>query len=59
MKDELDKLKAELETKHVKFELIAGVVITGGGAQIEDLKNVHLTYLIAKYVLVARSILLD
>ena len=39
MKDELDKLKAELETKHVKFELIAGVVITGGGAQIEDLKE--------------------
>ena len=33
------KLKADLETKHIKFELIAGVVITGGGAQIEDLKD--------------------
>ena len=39
VKDELDKLKAELEAKHIKFELIAGVVITGGGAQIEDLKE--------------------
>ena len=39
VKDELDKLKADLETKHIKFELIAGVVITGGGAQIEDLKD--------------------
>ena len=27
VKDELDKLKADLETKHIKFELIAGVVI--------------------------------
>ena len=26
VKDELDKLKADLETKHIKFELIAGVV---------------------------------
>ena len=39
VKDELDKLKAELETRHIKFELIAGIVITGGGAQIEDLKS--------------------
>jgi len=39
VKDELDKLKADLETKHIKFELIAGVVITGGGAQIEDLQD--------------------
>ena len=39
VKDELDKLKADLESKHIKFELIAGVVITGGGAQIEDLKD--------------------
>lgn len=39
VKDELDKLKVELEAKHIKFELIAGVVITGGGAQIEDLKE--------------------
>jgi len=39
VKDELDKLKKELEAKHIKFELIAGVVITGGGAQIEDLKE--------------------
>ena len=39
VKDELDKLKADLETKHIKFELIAGIVITGGGAQIEDLKD--------------------
>ena len=31
VKDELDKLKKELEAKHIKFELIAGVVITGGG----------------------------
>ena len=39
VKDELDKLKADLETKYIKFELIAGIVITGGGAQIEDLKD--------------------
>ena len=39
VRDELDKLKADLETKHIKFELIAGIVITGGGAQIEDLKD--------------------
>ena len=39
VKDVLDKLKADLETKHIKFELIAGIVITGGGAQIEDLKD--------------------
>ena len=39
VKDVLDKLKADLEAKHIKFELIAGVVITGGGAQIEDLKD--------------------
>ena len=39
VKDELDKLKVELEAKHIKFELIAGVVMTGGGAQIEDLKE--------------------
>jgi len=35
----LGVVKDELETKHIKFELIAGVVITGGGAQIEDLKD--------------------
>ena len=39
VKDELDQLKIELESKHIKFELIAGVVITGGGAQIEDLRD--------------------
>lgn len=39
VKDELDQLKSELESKHIKFELIAGVVITGGGAQIEDIKE--------------------
>lgn len=39
VKDELDKLKTELEGKHIKFELIAGVVLTGGGAQIEDLRD--------------------
>ena len=39
VKDELDKLKTELESKHIKFELIAGVVLTGGGAQIEDLRD--------------------
>ena len=39
VKDELSKLKADLESKNIKFELIAGVVITGGGAQIEDLRE--------------------
>lgn len=39
VRNELDQLKYELESKQMKFELIAGVVITGGGAQIEDLKQ--------------------
>lgn len=39
VKSELDKLKYELESKQMKFELIAGVVITGGGAQIEGLRE--------------------
>ncbi|OOF70225.1 cell division protein FtsA [Rodentibacter caecimuris] len=39
VKDELNKLKAELENQSIKFELIAGVVVTGGGAQIEDLRE--------------------
>ena len=39
MKNELIYLKTDLEAKHIKFDLIAGVVITGGGAQIEDLKD--------------------
>ena len=39
VKDELDQLTADLETHHIIFELSAGVVITGGGAQIEDLKD--------------------
>ncbi|MFZ7172492.1 cell division protein FtsA [Avibacterium avium] len=36
---ELNQLKYELESRQMKFELIAGVVITGGGAQMEDLKQ--------------------
>ncbi|PJG83005.1 cell division protein FtsA [Caviibacterium pharyngocola] len=39
VKYELNQLKYELENKQMKLELIAGVVITGGGAQIEDLKQ--------------------
>ncbi|MDY4280107.1 MAG: cell division protein FtsA [[Pasteurella] mairii] len=39
VRNELVQLKYELESKQMKFELIAGVVITGGGAQIEDLKQ--------------------
>lgn len=39
VRDELEQLKYDLERKQIKFELIAGVVITGGGAQIEDLKQ--------------------
>ncbi|QLB13360.1 cell division protein FtsA [Bisgaardia hudsonensis] len=39
VKSELAQLHDELENKQMKFELIAGVVITGGGAQIEDLKE--------------------
>lgn len=39
VKSELIQLKRDLESKQIKCELIAGVVITGGGAQIEDLKE--------------------
>ncbi|MCW9710619.1 cell division protein FtsA [Avibacterium sp. 21-586] len=39
VREELNQLQYELENKQMKFELIAGVVITGGGAQIEDLKQ--------------------
>lgn len=39
VKQELIQLKYELESKQMKFELIAGIVITGGGAQIKDLKE--------------------
>ena len=39
VKNEWLRLKADLESKNMKCELIAGVVITGGGAQIEDLKE--------------------
>ncbi len=38
VRNELNQLQYELESKQMKFELIAGIVITGGGAQIEDLK---------------------
>lgn len=36
---ELNILKKDLEEKKVSHELIAGIVITGGGAQIEDIVN--------------------
>ena len=39
VKNELLYLKADLDSKNMKCELIAGIVITGGGAQIEDLKE--------------------
>lgn len=39
VKEELIQLKYDLESKQMKFELIAGIVITGGGAQIKDLKE--------------------
>lgn len=39
VKNELTQLKYELESKQMKFELIAGIVLTGGGSQIEDLKQ--------------------
>lgn len=39
VKSELDQLKYQLENKQIKFELIAGIVITGGGAQIEGLRE--------------------
>lgn len=39
VKDELIQLKYDMESKQMKFELIAGIVITGGGAQIKDLKE--------------------
>ncbi|CAM3809081.1 cell division protein FtsA [Avibacterium endocarditidis] len=39
VRQELNQLQYELESKQMKFELIAGIVITGGGAQIEDLKQ--------------------
>ncbi|NBI12370.1 cell division protein FtsA [[Haemophilus] felis] len=39
VKKELITLKNELEAKQIKFELIAGIVITGGGAQIKELKE--------------------
>ncbi|WP_410685662.1 cell division protein FtsA [Avibacterium paragallinarum] len=39
VRQELDQLRYELESKQMKFELIAGIVITGGGAQIEDLRQ--------------------
>ncbi|WP_424406438.1 cell division protein FtsA [Pasteurella sp. PK-2025] len=39
VKQELIQLKHELQSKQMKFELIAGIVITGGGAQIKDLKE--------------------
>lgn len=35
--DELAKLRAELFQKGIKQELIAGIVLTGGGSQIEDI----------------------
>lgn len=35
--DELVKLRAELFQKGIKQELIAGIVLTGGGSQIEDI----------------------
>ncbi|TCP95012.1 cell division protein FtsA [Cricetibacter osteomyelitidis] len=36
VKRELDRLKMELMHKQMPAELLAGVVLTGGGAQIED-----------------------
>lgn len=39
VKMELLQLKQELERQQMPSELIAGIVITGGGAQIEDLKQ--------------------
>ncbi|MBE2898025.1 cell division protein FtsA [Pasteurellaceae bacterium TAE3-ERU1] len=35
--NELAKLKQELDAKHIKSDMIAGVVLTGGGAQIHDI----------------------
>lgn len=39
VKEELLDLKSKLERKHIQFELVAGIVITGGGAQIRELKE--------------------
>ena len=39
VKRELITLKIDLEQQQIHCELIAGVVLTGGGAQIEDLKE--------------------
>lgn len=36
VKRELENLKLELACKQIRSELIAGVVLTGGGSQIED-----------------------
>lgn len=39
VKNELLYLKADLDSKNMRCELIAGIVITGGGAQIDDLRE--------------------